>query len=91
MSAKVAFLSQEVTPEQQKAFTGVNQGALATRNGRPAVFVLRDDRAVEVPVTTGVKVGDLVAIAGDVKTGEKAVLRPAADLATGTPVKVAAK
>ena len=51
MSAKVAFLSQEVTPEQQKAFTGVNQGALSTRDGKSVVFALRDDKAVEVPVS----------------------------------------
>jgi len=91
MSAKVAFLSQEVTPEQQKAFTGVNQGALATRDGKSVVFALRDDKAVEVPVTTGVKVGDLTAISGGVKSGEKVVLNPAPGLRTGTLVKVAAK
>ena len=39
MSAKVAFLSQEVTPEQQKPFIGVNAGAVAIRDGKPVVFV----------------------------------------------------
>jgi RND family efflux transporter MFP subunit len=91
MSSKVAFLSQEVTPEQQKAFTGVNQGALATRDGKTVVFALRDDTAVEVPVSAGIKVGDLAAISGDVKSGEKVVLNPAPELRTGMLVKVAAK
>jgi HlyD family secretion protein len=91
MSAKVAFLSQEVTPEQQKPFIGVNAGALATREGKTVVFVLRDDKAIEVPVTTGVKVGDLTAIIGAVKSGEKAVLNPGPDLRAGAPAKVAAK
>jgi RND family efflux transporter MFP subunit len=91
MSAKVAFLSQEVTPEQQKPFIGVNSGALATRDGKPVVFVLRDDKAVEVPVTPGIKVGDLVAVVGAVKSGEKAVLNPAPELRAGAPAKVAAK
>ena len=91
MSSKVAFLSQEVTPEQQKAFTGVNQGALVTRDGRTVVFALRDDKAVEVPVSAGIKVGDLAAISGDVKSGEKVVLSPAPELRSGMLVKVAAK
>ena len=91
MSAKVAFLSQEVTPEQQKAFIGVNQGALATRDGKSVVFALRDDKAVEVPVSAGIKVGDLTAITGSVKSGEKVVLNPPPELRTGTPVKVAAR
>jgi len=91
MSAKVAFLSQEVTPEQQKPFIGVNAGALAMRDGKSVVFVLRDDKAVEVPVTPGIKVGDLTAIAGAVKSGEKAVLNPGPDLRAGALARVAAK
>ena len=80
-----------LSSEQQKAFTGVNQGALSTRDGKSVVFALRDDKAVEVPVTTGIKVGDLTAISGGVKSGEKVVLNPAPELRTGTLVKVAAK
>ena len=91
MSAKVAFLSQEVTPEQQKALVAVAAEALAQRDGRSVVFVVRGERAVAVPVTPGVKVGELTAIVGDVKAGEKAVLRPAPELAGGALVKVAAK
>ena len=91
MSAKVAFLSQEVTPEQQKPFIGVNAGALTTRDGKAVVFVLRDDKAAEVPVTPGIRIGDLVAVVGAVKSGEKAVLNPAPELRAGAPAKVAAK
>ncbi len=40
------------------------------------LFVVRDDKAVEVAVTPGRKIGDLTAIAGDAKSGEKAVLQP---------------
>ena len=46
------------------------------RDGRTVVFVVRDGKAVEVPVTPGEKIGDLTAITGDVKRGEKAVLKP---------------
>jgi HlyD family secretion protein len=91
MSAKVSFLSREVTPEEEKPLTAVNAGALAPRAGRTVVFVVRDGAAVEVPVTPGVRIGELAAITGAVRPGEKAVLKPAPDLAAGAPVKAAPK
>ena len=89
MSAKVSFLSQRVTPEQQKPLVAVNPDAIAQRAGKSVVFVVRDNRAVEVPVTPGKKIADLTAIAGDVKSGEKAVLKPLPELKDGALVKAA--
>jgi HlyD family secretion protein len=91
MSAKVAFLSQEVSPEQQRPLVAVATDALAQRDGRTVVFVVRDGRAVAVTVTPGTKLGDLTAIAGAARSGEKAVLRPAPDLADGAHVEVVAR
>ena len=91
MSAKVSFLSQDVTPEQQKPLTAVAADAIAAREGASAVFVVRDGVATAVPVTTGAKLGDLVAIKGDARSGDKAVLKPAPGLASGTRVRVAGK
>jgi HlyD family secretion protein len=91
MSAKVSFLSQEVAPEQQKPVIAVNPDAIVQRDGRSVVFVMRDGRAVAVPVTPGLKIGDATAIAGDVKAGDKAVAKPAPSLATGALVKTAEK
>jgi RND family efflux transporter MFP subunit len=91
MSAKVSFLSQPITPEQQKPLTAVSSEALAQREGRDVVLVVRDGKAIEVPVTPGTKIGDLTAIVGELKTGEKAVLKPAPELKSGALVKPAAK
>jgi RND family efflux transporter MFP subunit len=91
MSAKVSFLSRPVTPEEQQPLTAVSPDALAERDGRNVVLVVRDGKAIEVPVTAGMKIGDLTAIVGDVKTGEKAVLKPAPELKSGALVKPAAK
>ena len=91
MSAKVSFLSQEVTAEQQKALLAVHPDALAAGASGPVLFVIRDEKASEVRVVRGDKVGDLVAITGDVRTGEKVVLKPSADLKSGKLVKVAQK
>jgi RND family efflux transporter MFP subunit len=91
MSAKVSFLSREVTPAEQKPLVAVNADAIAARDGRSVVFVVRDDRAVEVPVRPGMRLGELTAIEGAAKAGEKAVAKPGADLAPNALVKVAAK
>jgi RND family efflux transporter MFP subunit len=91
MSAKVSFLSQDVSPDQQKPLLAVSSDALTQRDGRTVIFVVRDGKAVAVPVTPGVKLGDLTAISGAVKSSEKAVLKPVADLANDALVKVATK
>ena len=91
MSAKVSFLSQPITAEQQKPVTAVSPDALAQRDGRTVVLVVRDGKAVEVPVTPGSRIADLTAITGEVKTGEQAVLKPGPELKNGALVKLAAK
>ncbi len=91
MSAKVSFLSQEVTPEQQKPMLAVSADAIVQRDGRTVVFIVREGKAVAVPVTPGIKVGDVTSVTGAVKTGEKAVANPPPSLANDTLVKVAAK
>jgi HlyD family secretion protein len=91
MSAKVSFLSQEVTPEQQKPLVSVSKDAVVERDGRAVVFVVRDAHAVAVPVKRGAAIGDTIAIEGNVKTGEKAVEKPAPSLANGALVTTAAK
>ncbi len=91
MSAKVSFLSQDVTAAQQQPLTAVNPGAVASRQGNTVVFLVKDGAALEVPVTTGATVGGLVAISGAVRTGDRAVLKPGPALADRAPVKLAPK
>jgi hypothetical protein len=91
MSAKVSFLSQDVTPEQQKPLVAVNSDAIVQRDGHDVVFVMRDGRAAAVPVTPGTKIGDTTAISGAVKVGEKAIAKPAPSLSGGALVKTDAK
>lgn len=91
MSAKVSFLSKDITPEQQKPLIAVNPDAITQRDGKTVVFVIRDAKAVAVPVTPGAKIGEVTAITGAVKSGEKAVANPPATLANDALVKVAAK
>jgi HlyD family secretion protein len=91
MSARVLFLSQPITAEQQLPLTAVNPGALTKRDGRTILYVIRDGKAVEVVVTPGRRLGELTAFAGDAKSGDKAVLDPRAELKAGALIEPATK
>jgi HlyD family secretion protein len=91
MSARVLFLSQPITAEQQLPLTAVNPGALTKRDGRTILYVIRDGKAVEVAVTPGRRLGELTAFAGDAKSGDKAVLDPRAELKAGALIEPATK
>ena len=91
MSAKVSFLSQPITAAQQVPVIAVNPAAFAQREGRTVIYVVHDDSVAERTVTPGLKIGDLTAVSGDLKSGEKAVLRPGPELREGSSVGTAAK
>ncbi|PRE56915.1 efflux RND transporter periplasmic adaptor subunit [Burkholderia sp. AU12872] len=90
MSAKIAFLSKPASPQDRRPVTAVQAGAVVERDGRPVVFVVKDDVVHAVPVTRGRRIGELVAIGG-VKSGDTVVLAPDAKLKDGTKVTVAKK
>jgi hypothetical protein len=52
---------------------------------------VRGDRAVSVAVTPGAKLGEVTAISGEAKAGDKAVLKPSSDVVDGALVKLAQK
>ncbi|MEO8567036.1 MAG: efflux RND transporter periplasmic adaptor subunit [Betaproteobacteria bacterium] len=91
MSARVSFLSQMVTAEQQLPLTAVSAGALTQRDGRTVLYVIRDDKAAEVAVTPGRKLGELTVFVGEAGSGERAVLDPSSELKVGALIRPAAK
>ena len=91
MIARVSFLSQQLTAEQQNPLTAVHPDALVSRNGKTLVFVVRDGKTAEVTVIPGRAIGALTAVTGELRTGENAVLKPAPELSAGAEVKAAAK
>lgn len=90
MSAKVAFLSRPVSRQDKQPVVAVQPAAVVTRDGKPVVFAVRDGKAREVPVTTGAKLGELVAIHG-VAPGDTLVLAPNDKMTDGAAVTVAKK
>jgi RND family efflux transporter MFP subunit len=91
MSAKAAFLSRSIKPEEQKPRTVINTHALVTRKGKNIVFLIKDNRAFETPVTIGEKLGDMIEVLSGVKTGDKVVLKPISKLRDGKRIKIIEK
>jgi len=89
MSAKVAFLSREVSSDEQKPRLAVSQKALKQQNGTAMVFLVKGSRVNEVKVTKGPQLGDMVEISDGLKAGEKIVINPPGNLKDGSRIKLA--
>lgn len=77
MSAKVTFLSAgaKLDAAAVKPLLTVPAAAVAKRDGRDVVFQMKDERAIEVPVTTGQTIGGLIEITGGLKEGDRVIAR----------------
>jgi len=75
MSAKVAFLQREAVAGDNIARVVLNPAAVVTRNGQSGVYLVAGDTVRFTPVTTGIKLGDLLEVSG-VKSGDKVALTP---------------
>lgn len=91
MSAKVAFLSRAVKPEEQKPLTVVNSNAVIIHKDKNLVFLVKDNRTIETPVTAGEKLGDMIEVLSGVKAGDKVVLKPVDKLRDGKRIKIIEK
>jgi RND family efflux transporter MFP subunit len=93
MSAKVSFLSQEITPADQESVIAVANTALVARDGGSVVYRIKPvdgggNVVEEVPVKALRKLGDLREVSGNIKAGDKLVATPPANLRPGARVNV---
>ena len=88
MSAKISFLAEgsNVSASESKPVLTVPASAIANRAGRRVVFQIKDDRAVEVAVTTGEKLAGLMEIKAGLKEGDKVVAKVDEQLKAGAKV-----
>ena len=91
MSAKVAFLSQEVPASDRDARPAVNADAVVTHEGRALVFRIEDGKAIATPVRTGRKLGDTVELVEGPPVGTRVVLRPGERVTDGVAVRLVGK
>jgi RND family efflux transporter MFP subunit len=90
MSAKVAFLTKEMSREETEAKPKitVDPDAVVTRHNKKVVFLVRENQAVEASVTTGDPIGAAVEILQGLSAGDQVSLKPPSDLRSGSKVKV---
>ena len=90
MSAKVLFLTKSAEAAQANAqsLLTVAASAVVSRNGKRLTFMVRDDKAVETPVTIGKEMGALVEVTSGLSAGEKVVNKVDDQIRDGTKVKV---
>ena len=91
MSAKAAFLERAVKPDEERPRTALPAAALVKRDNSQSVFVVEQDRANEVKVRTGERLGDLVEVIEGVKAGDKVVVNPPKKLKNGSKISVQKK
>ncbi len=90
MSAKVSFLPRELAdqPDASDPVLSVPSPAVAMRNGRRVVYQIKEDRAVEVPVTTGRTMGELIEIKNGIKEGDRVISKVDDQIQDGVKVAV---
>jgi HlyD family secretion protein len=89
MSAKVAFLGQEMPEGERAPRVAVQPHAVVERNGARVVFIVKEGRVTQAPVAIGGKLGELVEVKSGVKPGERVVARPPEKLRDGAAVTAA--
>jgi HlyD family secretion protein len=92
MSAKVSFLSQKITADDQKPVLAVPNNAIATRDGGSVVYRVKSvdghDTVEEISVKAGRKLGELREVTGGIQSGDKLVLDPSSHMKTGSRVSI---
>jgi RND family efflux transporter MFP subunit len=90
MSAKVAFLSRPVNPDEQKPRTVISPAAVVTRKGKNVVYVVKGNRVVETAITVRNSFGDMVEVDG-LKAGDRIVVKTPEKMKDGTRIKIVEK
>jgi len=89
MSAKVAFLSRQVSPAEEKPLKALPGTAVVTRDGETVVFVVRNNRALKTPVHLGKHLDTMVEILAGVEVGDQVATAPLDKMKDGIKVKIA--
>ena len=90
MSAKVLFLSRESTNEEKNEppVLVVPVKSVVTRDGHDVVFMVKDDKAVEVPVVKGRDLDSYIEIKSGLTEGDKVIDGVSEEIKDGTKIKI---
>lgn len=90
MGAKITFLAPGTpdTETPREPLLTVPAAAVASRHGRQVVLQIKEDRAVEVPVVSGQRLGTLLEIKQGLKEGEKVIGKIDENIYAGSKVAI---
>jgi RND family efflux transporter MFP subunit len=90
MGAKITFLApgSDQSAAQEESLLTVPAAAVASRNGRQVVIQVKDERAAEIPVILGERIGNLVEIKEGLKEGDKIVSKIDESIRDGSKVSI---
>jgi RND family efflux transporter MFP subunit len=90
MSAKVAFLTEELSESQinEKPKILVDPAAVVERQNSKVVYIVKGEEVVEKPVKVDKMIGNTVEVLEGLAPGDQVVLNPETDLKSGTKIKV---
>jgi len=96
MSAKVSFLSKKIDEAANRPSLAVSPDTIVQRDGKSTVYRLKTEgdttTAEALAVTTGTAYPDAIEItSGNLKSGDKLIVKPGEKIANGTPVVVQTK
>lgn len=80
MSARVAFLEKELSPEERQPHTAVPASALVMKGDQAYVFQVNNKTAHEIPVKAGLRLGERVIIESSLSEDDKVVINPPGEL-----------
>ena len=90
MSAKVTFLTLKTDKDEdkEKPIILIPSSSVVARKGRTVVFIIKDDKAVELQVQLGRKFGENIEIISGLDTGESIIAKVTEKIKDGIEVKV---
>jgi multidrug efflux pump subunit AcrA (membrane-fusion protein) len=90
MSAKVAFLTEELSETQinEKPKILVDPAAVVDRQNSKVVFLVKGEEVVEKVVKVDKMVGNALEVLDGIAPGDQVVLNPDGELKNGTKIKV---
>ena len=92
MSAKVTFLTlktdKDEDKDKEKPIILIPSSSVVARKGKTVVFIIKDDKAVELQVQLGRKFGENIEIISGLDTGESIIAKVTEKIKDGIEVKV---
>lgn len=86
MSAKVAFLSRQISEAENRPVLAVPETAVVSAGGRTTVFKITGDRAVRTPVAPGRAMSGMREILSGLSAGDRILIQPPEGFQDGTRV-----